>query len=120
MTRSFPLIFFKNILFQHKAHVPKEVPGGEIQGSDCVLWEDTFPCVTLASVPGSVLCSYVRFHGRRQDRGGRHLASAPMGSQAGRMMGSCSDTASTSSGTCFLSTTTSYTYSENHSSVMHR
>lgn len=79
MTRSFPLIFFKNILFQHKAHVPKEVPGGEIQGSDCVLWEDTVPCVTLASVPGSVLCSYVRLHGRRQDREGVTWPVPPWG-----------------------------------------
>lgn len=47
-------------------------------------------------------------------------ARAPMGSQAGRTMGSFCMTSSTSEERKFLSTTTSYTYSENHSSVMIR
>lgn len=44
VTWSFPFIFFKNILFQHKAHFPKEVPGGEIPESDYVLWEHSHLC----------------------------------------------------------------------------
>lgn len=79
VTRSFPPFFFKNILFQHKAHFPEEVPGGEIQESGCVLWEHTVTCVTLASVPGSVLCSYFGSQGRRKELEAISLGQSPHG-----------------------------------------
>lgn len=68
-------------------------------------------------IPSHVLQRLTR---RRWQKASVHLARAPMGSHAGRTIGSCSITAKTSSGTCFLSTTASYTYSENQSSVMRR
>lgn len=71
------------------------------------LWEGKNQLEAESRRPGSACSS-------------RGYARAPMGSQAGRTMGSCCMTSSTSGGRKFLSTTTSYTYSENHSSVMIR
>lgn len=49
-----------------------------------------------------------------------HDASVPIGSQAGNTTGSCLKTSITCSGTRLLSTTTSNTYSSNHSLVINK
>lgn len=83
VTRSFPL-FSLRIFVSTESTLPREVPGGEIQGSDCVPWERTVTCVTLASVPGSVLGSYSRSRGRRRELEAVSLGQSPHGVPGGQ------------------------------------
>lgn len=70
MTRSFPL-FSLRIFVSTESTLPREVPGGDIQGPDSVPWARTVACVAPAPVPGSVLGSCSRCRGRRENgRGG--------------------------------------------------
>lgn len=104
----FLFFFFVNILLQHKAHFPKRFLAEAVNLRVGLCPGGTHSHLgNFGFVPGSVVCSYVRFMGGRKSWRRHHSARAPMGSHAGRTMGSCSNTASTSSGTYFLSTTTS-------------
>lgn len=110
MLSLFLFFFFSLLIFVSAESIfPKEVPGGDWEPKSLpVSCGNSHPC-NFGFSPW--ICPWqlypIPWEEERAGSSATHSAKAPMGSHAGRTMGSCSKTASTSSGTCFLSTTTS-------------